>query len=397
MAFSKALEDSIGEADFKQLAKLLDKPQIAAEINRLRGLYAVTELEWESVLDQLNASSNQDIRLLRARIEELVDLTALRVLLRANRGSSTQWDLASPVMLKEILEESKQVLRRIFAILLLAPSSEDIQVYASKIGSLAGGVLDDVLLEKVPTQPTHSWHEVFHKDVLAHLISPEQADAVDVSDHEVAGLHKLMADDSRAWLALENQILQANNCISATAYVLYEQFHPQEAHQFAEQKLAKGGAEQYWLLDELLNTNSSPTGGLSNLSNMNKFLCLAGAPLLHQVNLQKIAEIAQKSESKSYRHHDFLFKEGDAPKAAIFLVEGALQVEKANGNVLAKLPAGSLTGELGLLTGKPRTASLKVISPEALVIEIGGDDLNQLIERDSTVAASILRTVAGYI
>jgi len=391
MAFSKALEDSIGESDFKQLTKLLDKPQIAAEINRLRGLYAVTESEWESVLDQLNASSNQDIRLLRARIEELVDLTALRVLLRANRGSTTQWDLASPVMLKEILEESKQVLRRILAILLVAPSSEDITAYASKIGSLAGGVLDEVLLEKVPTQPSHSWHEVFDRTVLANLISPEQANAV---DQDVAGLHKLMADDTRAWLALENQILQANNCISAAAYVLYEQFHPQEARQFAEQKLAKGGAEQYWLLDELIHVNDSTAQGLSN---MNKFLWLAGAPLLHQVSLQKIADIARQSESKSYLHHDFLFKEGDAPKAAIFLVEGSLQVEKANGNVLAKLPAGSLTGELGLLTGKPRTASLKVISSEALVIEIGGEDLNQLIERDSTVAASILRTVAGYI
>jgi hypothetical protein len=203
-----------------------------------------------------------------------------------------------------------------------------------------------------------------------------------------------MADDSRAWLALENQILQANNCVSATAYVLYEQIHPQEAHQFAEQKLAKGGAEHYWLLDELVNAGDAST---QSLSNMNKFLWLAGAPLLQQVNLQKIAEIAQKSESTIYLQHDFLFKEGDAPKSAIFLVEGALQVEKANGNVLAKLPAGSLTGELGLLTGKPRTASLKVISSEALVIEIGGDDLNQLIERDSTVAASILRTVAGYI
>jgi hypothetical protein len=42
-------------------------------------------------------------------------------------------------------------------------------------------------------------------------------------------------------------------------------------------------------------------------------------------------------------------------------------------------------------------ASLKVLSESALVINIAADDLNQLIERDSLVAASILKTVAGYI
>ncbi len=74
-----------------------------------------------------------------------------------------------------------------------------------------------------------------------------------------------------------------------------------------------------------------------------------------------------------------------------------MRVEKADGTVLATLQPGVLTGELGLLTGKPRTAALKVLSTQALVIEIGGQELNQLIERDSGVAASMLRTVAGYI
>jgi hypothetical protein len=42
-------------------------------------------------------------------------------------------------------------------------------------------------------------------------------------------------------------------------------------------------------------------------------------------------------------------------------------------------------------------ASLKVLSNSALVIKIEAEDLNHLIERDSMVAASILKTVAGYI
>jgi CRP-like cAMP-binding protein len=78
-------------------------------------------------------------------------------------------------------------------------------------------------------------------------------------------------------------------------------------------------------------------------------------------------------------------------------VNGELEVVRSSGAVLATLESGALTGELGILTGRPRMASLKVLSESALVINIAADDLNQLIERDSLVAASILKTVAGYI
>ena len=390
LAFQQSLVEVLEEKGLPNELQSLETPAFQSEITRLRSLYAVTESEWELVLDQMMASSNQDIRLLKARIEELADLTALRVLLRNHRGTSSRSDLASQVLLKEVLEETKQVLRRIFAVLLLASDAKEFEPFAQKVGSLAGSVLDEVLLESVPTQPTHQWHEVFSKAILTNLLAQAQDDGA----HDLPGVRKLIDDAERGWSELENLIMQGSNCISAAAYVVYVQFDPQEAMQYAEQKLAKSDAGQYWLLNELVRKGNEKN---QSLSNMDKFLWLAGTSLLAQVATQKIAEIARQSQSRTYRHHDYLFKEGDAPSAAIFLVEGNLQVEKSNGAVLAKLSSGSLTGELGLLTGKPRTASLKVISSEALVIEITGQDLNQLIERDSTVATSILRTVAGYI
>ena len=392
LAFQQSLVEALQEKGLPNQLQSLESAGFQTEIIRLRSLYAVTEAEWELVLDQMTASADQDIRLLRARIEELTDLTALRVLLRNNRGASPRTDLAVQVLLKEALEESKQVLRRLFAILLLAPDSQELESYAQRVGSLAGSVLDDVLLEAVPTQPTHQWHEVFSKVVLDSLLAQSQSDDLEITG--LPGVRHLIDDQKRGWSELENLIMQGSNCICAAAYVVYEQFHQTEAMQVAQQKLAKSDATQYWLLNELVHGDAKQN---QSLSNIDKFLWLSGTPLLAQVSFQKIAEIARQSHAQSFHHHDYLFREGDAPNSAIFLVEGTLQVEKSNGAVLAKLASGSLTGELGLLTGKSRTASLKVISPEALVIEITGQDLNQLIERDSTVAASILRTVAGYI
>jgi hypothetical protein len=394
LAFRQELSSTLQERGMTVNARTLSNPAVLDDILRLRSLYAVTEIEWNAVFDQLSASSDQDIRLLRARLEELADLTALRVLLRAHRGENARADLAAQVLLKEVLEESKQVLRRLLAIIQLADESEDLQHYASKVGSLAGSALDEVLLEAVPTQPSHSWHEVLHPLLVEKLLASDISTELESVQSDLPGLRALIDDEARGLQSLENLILQGSNCIAASAFVMFSQFNLADAKVIAEQKLEKSDPEQFWLLAELLSSDAETD---KTLSNMDKFLWLSGTPLLAQVTPTKIAEIARQSTSEVFTKNHYIFKQGDQPNSAIFLVEGELAVEKSDGATLAILKPGTLTGELGLLTGKPRTASLKVLSADTLVIEIGGQELNQLIERDSSVAASILRTVAGYI
>jgi hypothetical protein len=203
----------------------------------------------------------------------------------------------------------------------------------------------------------------------------------------------MLGNQDRGLVQMESRISLGSNCTSAVAYVLLKEIDAVQANKLAQEKLNQGGSATYWLLAEAVEGSSY--GHV--LSNMDKFLWLANTTLLGQVTPQRIAEIAQKCESERFTQDAFIFKEGDAPNAAIFLVEGELQVIKATGKVLAKLESGALTGELGILTGRPRMASLKVLSESALVIKIEAADLNRLIERDSLVAASILKTVAGYI
>ena len=392
LAFRQALLEQAHELNTVISKTFLDDPQLLPEIDRLRGAYAITDQEWNILYEQLTSSGDQDTKALVARIEELADIAALKLLLRAHRGSSQRWDLAAHVLQKELASESKQLLRRLLAILLASSNKDSLSVYAQRIVSLAGEVLEEVLLEAVPTQSHRLWHEALEVNLVESLMADAHEGSANESE-SLPRLHRLLNSQDRGLVQLESRIYQGNNCTCAVAYVLLNDINAQQARKLAQEKLQQGSAASYWLLADALETRPDGYG----LSNMDKFLWLANTTLLGQVSPQRIAEIAQQSEAEQFIKDAFIFKEGDAPNAAIFLVEGELQVVKASGAVLAKLESGALTGELGILTGRARMASLKVLSESALVIKIEADDLNHLIERDSLVAASILKTVAGYI
>lgn len=392
LAFRQALLAQAQDQNTKISKVFLDDPRMQSEIESLRGVYAVTDQEWTILYEQLTSSGDYETKALVARIEEMADIAAVKLLLREHRGIGQQWDLAANVLQKELDDQGKQVLRRILAILLASSNKELVISYAQRIGSLSGEILEAVLLEGVPTQSHRLWHEALDIEVLECLIADAQGNVSDVLE-SLPSLHSMLGSQDRGLTQLAFRISQGNNCSSAVAYVLLKELDFQQANQLAQEKLSQSGPSAYWLLAQAVDGVNQHHA----LSDLDKFLWLANTNLLSQVSPQRIAEIAQQSESERFAHETFIFQEGDAPNAAIFLVEGELQVVKNSGAVLAKLESGALTGELGILTGRPRMASLKVFSESALVIKIAADDLNHLIERDSLVAASILKTVAGYI
>ncbi|MFN3503588.1 MAG: cyclic nucleotide-binding domain-containing protein, partial [Allorhizobium sp.] len=66
-------------------------------------------------------------------------------------------------------------------------------------------------------------------------------------------------------------------------------------------------------------------------------------------------------------HHEagtILFRKGDDSHFAILIAEGEIEVyDEESGNVLAIAGEGSLIGELGLISGDPRSASARTLTP----------------------------------
>lgn len=90
-----------------------------------------------------------------------------------------------------------------------------------------------------------------------------------------------------------------------------------------------------------------------------------------------------------------LVKEGTAGKEAFIIVEGTAVVRR-NGRRVASLGPGDCFGELALLDGGPRTAS--VIADEPMrVLVLGQREFHWLLDEVPGLATKIMRSMAARI
>ncbi len=92
-----------------------------------------------------------------------------------------------------------------------------------------------------------------------------------------------------------------------------------------------------------------------------------------------------------------MFRHGDTPDAMYLIREGKIEIsvwtEDNEELVLATLGDGEFFGELGLLDGRPRTASAKAVGRVEL-IEIRKDDLLSFLRRNPDAALAMMGEIA---
>ena len=63
----------------------------------------------------------------------------------------------------------------------------------------------------------------------------------------------------------------------------------------------------------------------------------------------------------------YVFNQGDEGDCAYLIVSGTFNVERDNKNI-GKLTAGEIFGELSLILGESRKASIKAVTPAEIVV-----------------------------
>ena len=116
----------------------------------------------------------------------------------------------------------------------------------------------------------------------------------------------------------------------------------------------------------------------------------AGGPLLDELETRHLAG------------GDWLMKQGDAGDALYFLVQGRLQAWKesmGDGNTakfLGEIVPGDSVGEVSLLTGEPRSASIRAIR-DSLLVRIDRDSFEQLGRRHPALILKLAANVASIL
>jgi CRP-like cAMP-binding protein len=89
--------------------------------------------------------------------------------------------------------------------------------------------------------------------------------------------------------------------------------------------------------------------------------CLKSVPLFNGLDPRRLKLIAFTSDRMTYRSGEVLFRQGDDSDAAYLILEGQAEVminTPAGPIKVAVLGPNSLVGEMGVITGSPRSATI---------------------------------------
>lgn len=87
---------------------------------------------------------------------------------------------------------------------------------------------------------------------------------------------------------------------------------------------------------------------------------------------------------------DVLMRQGDAGREAMFVAEGAATVTRS-GRDVAVVGRGDVVGELSLIVGAPRTAT--VVARSAMTLAVFDDrDFEAVLDASPTIAGAVLRS-----
>jgi predicted acylesterase/phospholipase RssA/CRP-like cAMP-binding protein len=128
-----------------------------------------------------------------------------------------------------------------------------------------------------------------------------------------------------------------------------------------------------------------------------KSSALARLPFLHGVPQATIAAVNRVLRPLSVTAGTVLFRTGDEGDACYLVETGALRVSTTlDGDVLATLGPGSFVGELAILLGEPRSATVTAVTDAELLV-LTRADLDTLMSEHPSIGVALSRELGRRI
>src|SRR5262245_1078271 len=114
---------------------------------------------------------------------------------------------------------------------------------------------------------------------------------------------------------------------------------------------------------------------------------LSEVPLIQALPPEEVQAIVGYVEERDYQDGQVVFSKGETGDALYLLVAGEVKVTD-DGHLIATLSKGSAFGEMALLTGEPRNATVTAVGPTR-VYRIARDDFNHLMTHSRELAEGV--------
>lgn len=123
---------------------------------------------------------------------------------------------------------------------------------------------------------------------------------------------------------------------------------------------------------------------------------LQALPMFKGVDGAKLKLLAFASDRLSFMPNQRFFSQGDLSDSAYVILSGKVNVVLENGQnqlKVAEIPRGAIVGEMGVLSGSPRSATIIAAEPtEAL--RIGKDVFFDLLKEFPQISIAVMRDIA---
>lgn len=127
---------------------------------------------------------------------------------------------------------------------------------------------------------------------------------------------------------------------------------------------------------------------------------LLEVPLFDKFELEELRTMAKYMNCLELIKNEILFKEGDKGDYICFVVEGTMDVAKETDSgkkvVISSLPKGRSIGEMSIIDGCPRSATVKAATDSKLVV-LTSEGFETILKEHPTVGINILRKISRLL
>jgi CRP-like cAMP-binding protein len=113
-------------------------------------------------------------------------------------------------------------------------------------------------------------------------------------------------------------------------------------------------------------------------------------------NLTEAQRLLKLCKPQKYRKSEIVFRAGEPSKQMVVLLQGKLQAVNESGTVLGEIHPGTTIGEMGVLTGYPRSATVVSVADSGGFV-IDGPALNRLLDSDTDIRTKVLQNVVWIL
>ncbi|HBY80121.1 MAG TPA: hypothetical protein DEG47_24635, partial [Cyanobacteria bacterium UBA11148] len=129
------------------------------------------------------------------------------------------------------------------------------------------------------------------------------------------------------------------------------------------------------------------------LTTLEKLFLLFESSFFHSVKPEALIELACAAELQVYDQGALICKAGEPSSEIMLLIEGSADVTVLQGEseqIVSKVQSGETIGEIGVLTGKQRSASVVTTAEKNRVLVINANNFETVVRQNSELARSLL-------